>query len=320
MAVYLTHQSSLAFWRRWRAQGRRPPAGARARPSHADRASALEILDGARLVIPGDDHVHVSMPGPVRGRSDRITFHRWPSVPSRGSFVAPAPGVYVAAPELAFVEAASFLDLEHLILLGYELCGRYALHEDSPSGFCACDAATTTAQLNRYLGRVDGMRGTARARRAASYVLDNAESPRESAMAVLLTLPYRLGGCALRRPVLNQSLALSPHQRQRMGRAAFRCDALWPEASLALEYESDRFHSGEEAFVRDSKRRNDLRSLGIDVVTMTNDEIRSRQSTNRIADSLARKIGQRRGAVPAGYIARQERLRRMVLGAERPRA
>ena len=42
------------------------------------------------------------------------------------------------------------------------------------------------------------------------------------------------------------------------GRFVARVDAAYPEWRIALEYESFAFHTGKEALVRDSRRRNDL--------------------------------------------------------------
>lgn len=42
----------------------------------------------------------------------------------------------------------------------------------------------------------------------------------------------------------------------------FRCDLLWPTASLCVEYDSDMFHTGSQKIARDARRRNALASLG----------------------------------------------------------
>ena len=46
-------------------------------------------------------------------------------------------------------------------------------------------------------------------RRAAPWILDNAASPREAALALLMTLPNHLGGYHFARPRLNHSIELT---------------------------------------------------------------------------------------------------------------
>ena len=63
------------------------------------------------------------------------------------------------------------------------------------------------------------------------------------------------------------------------------CDLLWRDARVALEYESDAFHAGPDALMADSRRRNRLRALGYDVITLTNSEIKDVVAMDALANS-----------------------------------
>lgn len=74
-------------------------------------------------------------------------------------------------------------------------------------------------------------------------------------------------------------------------RESITVDMLWPKSKLAIEYESTAWHHGDSKFIQDSIRRNDIRSLGYDVTTITIDEYKSTSKMNNIAKTIASKLG-----------------------------
>jgi len=58
------------------------------------------------------------------------------------------------------------------------------------------------------------------------------------------------------------------------GRFVARADAAYPEARIAIEYQSYQEHAGDEALVRDSRRRKALKAIDWDVVEATAPELR----------------------------------------------
>lgn len=312
MSVYFTHQSALAFWRCYREFRHCRPVEVRVDRYGGETPSLMEVRDAARVALPGDDEVHVSVPGEAcRTTSQGAVRHRWRRGGERGSYVKVFKGVYVSSPAMLFLDMASELSLEHLIELGYELCGGFSYRK--AGGFCSCDPLATPTALARFAGAAAGGHGRKKAERAASFVVAGAASPREAQVAMLLTLPMRLGGYGLRRPELNGVVVLDEASRRILGKRSLRCDVLWRQAKVALEYESDQFHAGLPAYVADSKRRNALKYLGIDVVTLTNAEVKSEAAMDNLASSLARVLGQRlRGSQPRAQMAKA-RLRLLLL-------
>ena len=75
------------------------------------------------------------------------------------------------------------------------------------------------------------------------------------------------------------------------GSAFFSCDLFWPDGGVAVEYDSDMFHTGSERIARDSERRNALSYLGISVVTVTRRQVMSAVGCDRIARLLEKHLG-----------------------------
>lgn len=122
-----------------------------------------------------------------------------------GAFVQVTPELCMSSPELLFVELANELSpLQHL-LLGYELCGAYALDPfDSKHGEASMGLAPVTSvrAIRGFLDRARGVRGSDKARETLRFLSDNAWSPAEAALAALLALPlerygYGFGPCLL---------------------------------------------------------------------------------------------------------------------------
>ncbi len=139
-------------------------------------------------------------------------------------------------------------------------------------------------------------------RKAAQYVLDGAASPMEAKLALLLTLPRMYGGYGLPAPVLNEPLEVNGKP--------LRCDALWPLSEVALEYDSDTFHTGGDRIAHDSRRRNALAFSDLTTITVTTEQIQSRKEMDYLAAGLARLLNARIRMPKAGFVERQVRLRR----------
>jgi very-short-patch-repair endonuclease len=84
----------------------------------------------------------------------------------------------------------------------------------------------------------------------------NAESPQERRMARMLV------AAGLPEPVLQYEI------RDEQGLFVARVDAAYPQWRIAVEYDSDQFHSGALDHARDNDRRNALLRVAWDVVTV----------------------------------------------------
>lgn len=134
------------------------------------------------------------------------------------SFLRTALGIYVSRAPLAFLQVAPVLPLPHLIELGYALCSHYAFAKAATGIALEAAALVDASTLASYAEAAKSMRGAKQARRAARYVLDGSNSPVETLLAMLLTLPLSLGGYAL--PAPPQSAADGRQARRRIRLAA----------------------------------------------------------------------------------------------------
>lgn len=222
------------------------------------------------------------------------------------SFMRIEDGLYVSTPEMAFCEMASALSLEQLIALGFELCGTY--RRASIFGSARYDATplTSPAALASFIEKSPQFKGVKKARRALSFILADSASPRESELAMLLCLPYSLGGYGLPHPTMNAEMPL-PKNVAATGRSSLRCDLYWPAVRLDVEYDSAEFHSAERLLANDSMRRIALESMDVTSVNLTAEHLRRASLFDEAAQGIARILG-KRVRLPGDFRLKQERL------------
>ncbi|OUO90056.1 hypothetical protein B5F40_08535 [Gordonibacter sp. An230] len=209
---------------------------------------------------------------------------------------------------------ASQLSLAELIGVGCELCGFYA-PSDEDEGFTVREPLTTPVRLGRAVRAARGMHGVKLARRALSYVMPRSRSPMETAQALLLCLPRSLGGQGFAHARLNERVPLAKAARSQLGRDHVECDLYWPRMRVAVEYDSDRYHTGPERIARDARRRNALAEGGVTVFTMTRDQLFDPAAFRRCARMIATCLKRRGPSYDIESLRREDDLRRAVLGS-----
>lgn len=221
----------------------------------------------------------------------------------------------VASPGLCFVQLGTALDLPQLVRAGNELCGRFGYWSTEGLVFSRKPIASTTS-IARYIRALGPINGKPRAQQALAYVCDGAASPREALLAALFTLPRSRGGFGLPRPSLNHRVGIPARYRRLFNQAHYECDLYWPSGKVAIEYDSDQYHTGTERIAHDATRRNALALLGIEIISVTNQQLFDAKEIDRVARIVAKRIGK-----PLRYnqqydtYARQSRLLMDYLGS-----
>ncbi|MDR2956862.1 MAG: endonuclease domain-containing protein [Coriobacteriales bacterium] len=219
-----------------------------------------------------------------------------------GYFVDAGEELFVSTAELCFVQMARVLPIVELIKLGYELCGSYSLpacehrtivDDVSGTNLSQHQPLTSHKKLLSYSCQFEGERGAGQAAKALRHITDGSASPMETALTMLLTLPHKLGGYGLPIPELNARIQPINSVRQSASKGSYFCDLFWPEYKLAAEYDSNQYHTGAEHIASDSKRRNTLATLGITVITVTSQQLRNLQETEKVAKLLATNMNKR---------------------------
>lgn len=287
MTIILSHMTALRYWLSLPASAPRPRRKSIALPAKGVTKSEANQL--GRFATPP---FHVLCARPVKGGAQHgVRHHTWRTALPQASLFQIAQSLAVCSPELAFLQCAQHLSSVDLIRLGFELCGTYSLDRASDSGFFKRPPVTTLEKLHTSIDVAHRAWGAENARRSLPHILANAASPAETRLAMALSLPNRLGGLGLAAPQLNHRISLSTPDRRILNRNYFLCDLYWPQANLAVEYDSDAYHTGSEKIADDSDRRNALGHANVAVITVTARTYRSLGSFNETGRIIAKRLG-----------------------------
>ena len=199
--------------------------------------------------------------------SSHFKFHIYSGKYPKGSFYKLNETIYLACPELMFCQLASTYSFEKLMLLGYEICGTYSHNEKSSFGFTNNIAPLTTAQnISEYISKMskcsNNFPGLKNAKKASKFLLDNSASPQESRLSLLLTGPRSIGAFAVKNCALNQKVKLSNKAAQICSQPYVYPDICIENKKIAIEYDSDFFHSQISQNRKDKRRINALQFDG----------------------------------------------------------
>ena len=214
------------------------------------------------------------------------------------------------------------LSLIKLIELGTEFCGSYSLsgahsadlrQNDGEKAVFGIPALSSVKKLSAFVERMKGFPGHAKATKALPYILGNSGSPMETALVMLLTLPYRFGGFGLPAPELNSTVRPLKSAKRSSSKKFYRCDLFWPDYDLAVEYDSDAEHTGSLRIAEDSKRRNTISSLGILMIIVTKQQIYSDLEFEKVAMLLASNLGRQLRYQKKEFVKNHRELRKQML-------
>jgi len=293
MKLVLSHTSALDFIRaeRWR---RGELRSTRLR-TLADSASSLEEVSS--ITIPAFDQtqpqleVLVSTSDKAQRSKEHICRVLKAPIIS-GMFCKIAENAYVTSPEMTFVQMATRLDMIDLILLGMELCGTYAPCPYADR-FDERPAVTNRDRLVEFCKRATGVRGAATATRALRWVVDNSNSPAETALVLFLCLSVRLGGYGFEWPDMNPETPLGKRASNMLGHPTMRCDLHWVDKHVVMEYDSDQEHLSSQSASRDAWRRNVLGYKDVTVITVRKPMIADATAFDDVVRQLAHALGRR---------------------------
>ena len=256
-------------------------------------------------------------------RTSRLMTREWRNQLPASAFIDLGNGIYLSSPQFLFLQLATVLDEVDLIALGMELCGFYSrwsfpdkklrpsVEDEFKQATFEIQPAITAKKLEQFINGCAGMRGVSQARKAMKYILDNAASPMEAAVYLLLCLPRHRGGRGLPAPVFNARVRV-PTSTTHDNRYP---DLYWPARSLDVEYQSDYAHSGNWSRYRDSRREIELEAEKITVLPLTSAQLVEPDEFNSFAASVRRNLGVRSRPLPADWWSKYTDLRERLLWA-----
>ena len=171
---------------------------------------------------------------------------------------------FVTSPEFTYLQIASKLDFIGTILAGSALCSDYFLNQDGHGGVSQRQNGplTNRAAIAKFLATQERKRGIIPAKRALQHIVEKARSPREASLALLLCLPYNLGGFNLGAVELNRPIELENRYGEKITRVPDLTiqlkDKRQKRAMVLLDYDPATTHSGGQKIMRDLDRENEL--------------------------------------------------------------
>ncbi len=290
--ITFSHTTALQYWRSYDGKALGMPPYAPINQWGSPLSASLLSMDSPLIPSGATAPFHVIVDDAGnRRRSSNVISHQWSHPVSREDLFKLNETVSVCSPELCYLQLAHWLPLEKTILLGMELCGLYRLITNSSNGFIPQPPLSSPKRLLGCVKRIPGTYGHTKALRACKYILPNSASPMESAFALLLSLPYLLGGYAIARPTLNERIVLGARMQKITRTTELSCDLYWPKYRFAMEYDSKQWHSGEEQLFHDAQRRGILSHRGLEVLAVSSRQVFNLHETEKLALMAAKKTG-----------------------------
>lgn len=311
MKICFCDKTALSAWRRYDNRcfgtpvfGHSPSAGpllpkafpsqmlscARGIEDFSLEGESLEDCDFTRWGLASPDDLHLLFSRKRRGLfAPRLIAHSVASEVPQSALLRIDRGVFAVSPELLFVQLACREDFVGLLLLGYELCGCYAVRRDIQGGLTQRHPLCSPASIARTMSASGSIRGKDVARRALPYLRVGSGSPMETRLVLLWCLPMKYGGYGLPFPELNKRLDLGRDGALLWGgKNAF--DLVWEDAGLVVEYDGSD-HDAPGARGRDSLRRDALVAAGYSPIIVTKEHLTSITSTFALSKVVAKKLG-----------------------------
>ena len=304
---------------------------------HADKVALPPSERTARISAlprkcPSDDDVAGLLDGCLRGMAGPVHFivsqrdgcwdsalkvcHVWGSPIVSGMLGKADGNLLTSSAEFCLLQLACELGAVELARLITELCGTYALAPSPQDEYRNCPPATSLHHVSQFGRRMQraGMRGARNLLRAVRFSADGAASPMETAVFLLLRLPLCLGGYGVEAPQLNARPRVGAAGGSGVRRRPHRCDLLWAEQGVALEYEGERWHTGPARITDDSLRDNALSAQGCRVIRVTKEQLYRADAFDDVARQICTLLG-RRLRIPSSYnwFERRAHLRHMLL-------
>lgn len=205
-------------------------------------------------------------------------------------------GVYLCGAPFVFLQLARGRELLPAIKLACYMMGTYSLDPAGVDGIVYRRPLTTIDDLATFLHANSRQKGSGVAAKALKHALPLCASPKEMELALLLTLPARMGGYALRKPQLNSPILLSPEARRLYPHSTCYVDLLWQEAHYGLEFNGRHHYESDMKIGDDEARRLALRRDGYTIESVTSQQLANAAQLDAVAENIAERLRARSSA------------------------
>lgn len=319
-SIFLSHVSALVCWAIVGHLGlddrtRTDVCNSSTSVKNATTIHSLGLLQSkfmGRLPTPLDILV------PTHGRtfkSDLVTCHLCTHDVPVGGFRRLTDHIYIASPELTFVQMGTLLTDVQLALIGMMLCGEYAIAPNQSRSLIDRRPLTTLENLRAMVDACNGIRGVTVARRALNMCMEGSRSPRESLLFLLLCHNRSMGSYELARPDINRSIDLSPAGASIVGVSQLAPDLCWFDRRTLMEYDSWDNHNTARKLADDDLRMEAFRLSGWNAITLRTQNVNYPDRFDVMVRSvLALAIGASVPPVSMDFIKCRAQLRDEIMG------
>lgn len=275
------------------------------------------LLVAAKIGVGADGCLHVCVPRTPGKRSagKNLRFHQVCADLPRRSFVKVAEGLFVASPELVFMQMASVLGLGGLCACAMEFAGGYPLEPEHCRGeetVYVRAPVTSRTLVTAFAEQFGGRGGANKARRAARHIWEKSASVKETEVALLALLPRRLGGIAAKDALLNDVVLLGESAAAVACQKKVVCDLRFKDSNVVVEYDGAT-HGDGAARTTDSRRRDALRVAGYDVTTLTNAQLQNPEEFQAIVVPASKRAGRGISPLTTRDMPRHRALRQQIV-------
>lgn len=301
MKLIISHFSAANFWRTVYPANRRPAHTSDPPSPNEIATTAEEVWSLApewvtpQFLLPENGILHtLALSGRESKRTTTHYSHLCTGALPRGALYALNDDTYVCSPEFVFIQLAQSLNLVQLVAFGCELCGTFAFNESLERGFRnRTNPLVSLAQLRQFVESAHGMRGRKRALIAIQFIVENAASPMEATCALLISLPYRLGGYSLPKLLLNTRIDIPHRLHPLFPKGYCIVDFRIPKTKFVLEYLGTHDHANSSSLQADRGRTAALREMGYEVVELTSQQVWNLAAFEIIAKQISKAANKR---------------------------
>lgn len=269
----------------------------------------------------GVDKLHILVPSGINHCTTKdIVRHQWSGAFPRGSFRVAKNGVLVSIPEFAFMQMASVLPFVQLVQLGCALVASYRIDSETLD-IVSREPLSSKERIRAFLERMRSVnpraRGLRQANEALKYVCEGSESPMETVLYLLVSLPRNLGCGGIKGIKMNYTVQLGSEQKKvldRPDRRSVRIDMGIPERKLGLEFHGKQH---EKTVHEDRNRLNMLTSLGYRVLQVVYADLSREDLLERALSQTMELFEGSADALSAAERAARGRVISMMLGPDR---
>lgn len=198
------------------------------------------------------------------------------------------PGLCIVCESLCFIQAGCWMSALERIEFGYELCGRYELSLDG-GAYRNRPPLLTRGEAVAFIDAHVSLRGAKRAKAALARVRGGSRSPMETATALMIALPQKLGGLGYRGIELNRRLEMPAHARPLTRSTELEVDILAPGMKVGIEYDGED-HAEAAQRARDAERLATLAAMGIRMHVISKGQFSDQLALHRALNGVARDL------------------------------